>query len=280
MKRFLSAILLCLFSFYLFAQEIKLPELKGFRMETNYPVFGPGNLWDFIDGAADNYLAYGFMDLHVAEYKKGKNVIKLEIYHHKDNVLAFGIYSSERSPSFTFTGPGAQGYTADGAINFYKGDYYVKIRTYSKKEKVLKSAETLAKEVANMLPGDSHLPAILSLFPGEGRKPNEETYINESVLGHKFLNKAFKANYSVGPDNFSIYIFSEDSPGSARNTVDSYLSATGIEPSEAADGKYVLSDGYNGTIFLAWKNNSVVVISGLSKDQADVADKYSSRILK
>ncbi len=279
-NRIFSVILLLLFSGYTYAQEMTLPDLKGFRKEMNYPVYGPGNLWDFIDGAADNYLAYGFLDLHVAEYKKGKNVIKLEVYHHKNDIMAFGIYSSERSPSFSFTGPGAQGYTADGAINFYKGDYYVKIRTYSKSEKVLKAAETLAREVANMLPGDSRLPAALSLFPSEGRKINEETYINESVLGHKFLNRAFKANYSVGPDNFSIFIFSENSPDEAEKTVNTYLSATGIEPSESANGKYVLSDGYNGTIFLAWKNNTVVLISGLSKDQTGLANGYISQIIK
>ena len=117
-----------------FAQDIKLPDLKGYKKTTNYPVYLPGNLWDYIDGAADIYLAYGFIDLHVAEYKKGKNVIKIEIYKQADQTMAFGIYSTERSPSFRFLNLGSQGYTADGAINFFKGNYYVKIRTYSKNE--------------------------------------------------------------------------------------------------------------------------------------------------
>ncbi len=47
-----------------------------------------------------------------------------------------------------------------------------------------------------------------------------------------------------------------------------------------SSGKYVLADGYNGTVFLAWKDNRIVVISGLSKDQADIADQYTSEILK
>ncbi len=84
------------------AQDIVFPQLDGYKMKTNYPVYVPENLWDFINGAADNYLANGFVDLHVAEYKKGKAVIKLEIYRHSDNTMAFGIYSSERSPSFRF----------------------------------------------------------------------------------------------------------------------------------------------------------------------------------
>ncbi|MDO9341378.1 MAG: hypothetical protein Q7T72_12745, partial [Bacteroidales bacterium] len=262
------------------AQEFVLPELEGFKKTTNYPVFGPENLWDFINGAADTYLAYGFVDLHVAEYKKGKNVIKLEIYRHSDNTMAFGIYSTERSPSFRFMNLGAQGYIADGAINFFKGNYYVKIRTYSKSEKTLQSTESLALRVANMLEGGSEMPAVLSKFPEIGRKMNEETYINESVLGHKFLNKAYKAIYEIGSDNFSIFIMENSSTEEARKSVEAYLAATGIDAVESGSGKYMLKDGYNGTVFLAWKDNLIVIISGLSKDQTEIADRYTSEILK
>jgi hypothetical protein len=279
-NKFFIAFLLIIFSGSVFAQDIKLPELKGYKKTTSYPVFLPENLWDFINGAADTYLSYGFVDLHVAEYKKGKNVIKLEIYRHSDHTLAFGIYSTERSPSFRFMNLGAQGYFADGAINFYKGNYYVKIRTYSKNEKTLKSAESLALKVATMLEGNSEMPSVLSLFPEVGKKVNEETYINESVLGHKFLNKAFKAIYVAGNDTFSILIMENNSPVETRKSVEAYLAATGIDAADSEIGRYMLKDGYNGTVFLAWKENRIVIISGLSKDQSEIADRYTSEIFK
>jgi hypothetical protein len=155
------------------AQDVIFPELKGYRIMKDYPVYKPENLWDFINGAADNYLALGFIELHVAEYKKGRAVIKLEVYRHSDNIMGFGIYSSERSSSFNFVDIGAQGYIAGGSINFFKGDFYVKLRTYSKKERVLNDEETLARRVASLLPGDNKMPPILSQFPSEGKKPNE-----------------------------------------------------------------------------------------------------------
>jgi hypothetical protein len=262
------------------AQDIVFPQLKGYKIKTDYPVYLPDNLWDFINGAADNYLANGFVDLHVAEYKKGKAVIKLEVYRHSENTLAFGIYSSERSPSFRFMSLGAQGYVADGSINFFKGNYYVKIRTYSKKEKVLQAEETLANRVAGMLTGEAAMPAMLTQFPAEGRKVNEETFINESVLGHSFLNKAFKAVYQVGSDEFSIFISDASSPEAAKKTAETYIASTGITPVETGDSKFMLMDGYNGTIFLAWKDKRIVIISGLAKDQSEIADRYTSEILK
>jgi hypothetical protein len=279
-NKFLVVFFLIILSCSVFAQDIKLPDLKGYKKTTNYPVYLPQNLWDYINGAADTYLAYGFADLHVAEYKKGKNVIKLEIYRLGNNIMAFGIYSTERSSSFRFLNLGSQGYIADGAFNFFKGSYYVKIRTYSKKENTLKSAESLAFKVSDMIAGASEMPSVLSLFPERGKKINEETFINESVLGHKFLNNAFRATYELGTDVFSIFIMENNTPAMTRESVNAYLTATGTETGDSENGRYLLKDGYNGPIFLAWKENRIVIISGLSKDQSDIADKYISEILR
>lgn len=278
MKKFFLVTFFFASSLTLFSQELVLPQLNGYKKVTDYPVFTPDNLWNFINGAADNYLAYGFVDLHVAEYKKGKDVIKLEVYHHKNNILAFGIYSSERSPSFRFVSLGAQGYIADGSINFFKGDYYVKIRTYSKKEKVLQAAQSLAQQVSNMLTGEAVMPAAISQFPSEGKKANEETFINESVLGHNFLSNAFRANYEAG-QSFSIYIIDTPDDGKTLSIVNEYLKATKMDQTEEGNGKVVLNDGYNETIFLSWKGSRIVLISGLAKDQSDIAEKYTSEIL-
>ncbi|NSW94182.1 MAG: hypothetical protein HPY62_05670 [Bacteroidales bacterium] len=280
MKRHFPLFSILLFlSFVSYAQDLNYPAMQGFSLKTNYPVYVPENLWDFINGAADNYLAYGFQDLHVAEYKKGKDIIKLEIYRHTDNINTFGIYSSERSPNFRFVNLGAQGYIADGAVNFFKGNYYVKIRTYSKKPKVVQVAETLAYKVADMLPGQTEMPALLSQFPSEGKKINEETYINQSVLGYSFLNKAFKALYQAGSDNFSIFLFENPSAGGTLQTVKAYLKAVGSDENIADEGKIVLNDKYNGTVFLAWKGTRMVMITGLAKDQSGIADRYASDIL-
>jgi hypothetical protein len=280
LKRIFTILLLGILSASASGQEIVFPDLLGYRKNTDFQVLVPDNLRDYINGAAETYLAYGFTDLHIAEYKKGKNVIKLEIYRHTDHTMAFGIYSTERLPSFNYMKMGAQGYTADGAINFFKGNYYVKIRTYSKGEKTLQTAGSLALRVSEMLEGSSEMPQVLSLFPSSGKKVNEEMYINESVLGHKFLNKAYKANYEAGPDIFSIFIFDCKSADEAWKSAEAYLTTTGTDALESTSGKYVIMDGYNGTVFLAWKDNRIIIISGLSKDQADIADQYTSEILK
>jgi hypothetical protein len=278
-NKILIGILFTLFSGIASGEDIVSTDLKGFKKITNYPVYLPENLWDFINGAADNYLALGFEELHVAEYRKGRDVIKLEIYRHRNHTMAFGIYASERSPSFNFTNLGAQGYIEDGSINYFKGNYYVKIRTFSEKPKILSAAQSLAYRVADLLQGETSMPSMLAEFPSEGKKPNEETFINESVLGHKFLNSAFKAPYGVGSDNFSIYLMKFDSAPETLKTAESYLASAGIEAGPSEEGRFVFTDGYNGTVFLSWKENQIVIITGLAKDQANIADRYTTEIL-
>ena len=277
-KTVLAGLILVILSSFASSQEITFPELDGFKKITKYPVFVPENLWDFINGAADNYLALGFVDLHVAEYKKGKDVIKVEIYRHRDHTMAFGIYASERSPSYRFLNLGSQGYTIDGIINFFKGNYYVKIRTFSKKPKTLQAEESLARRIEGMLAGETEMPLLLSRFPEDGKMPNEETFVNESVLGHQFLNNAFKATYKSGNDSFSIYLIRSGSPDETLKTAKTYLAVGGMEP-DPMENRYIFTDGYNGTLFLAWKENLMVIISGLAKDQAGIAEKYTSEIL-
>ena len=277
--KIIFAFILIGFSGIALSQDIKIPDLRGFKKTTSFPVYLTDNLWDYLNGAATTYLEYGFVNLHIAEFKKGKNIIKLEIYRHSDNNMAFGIYSTERSPSFKYVNMGSQGYIDAGAINFFKGSFYVKIRTFSKNERILKSAELLAHEVDDLIQGSTKMPPALSLFPANGKKINQETYINESVLGHKFLTNAFKADYESGNETFSIFIL-ESTPRETQKSVDEYLKATGTEQVDAEIGKYMLKDGNNGTIFLAWKGNKIIILSGLSIDQSGVADKYITEIFK
>ncbi len=260
------------------SQDYSFPLLKGYKIEANYPVFTPDNLWDFIDGAADNYLSYGFENVHVREYVKGKTKIKVEIYKHKDPDNTFGIYASERSPSYRYVNLGTQGYIIDGTINFFKGHFYVKMSTYSGDDKVHRDMESLAWKLSDMLPDDAALPEALTELPDNNKVKYSEIFINQSVLGHDFLHGAFKANYSLNGNNFQIYLF-KHSPEEIIKMVKLYLSSVSMDTSDSSEGKYAFKDGYNGDIFLGWKGSKAIIISGLTKDQTDIANLYIDNIL-
>jgi hypothetical protein len=262
----------------LYGQEGLFPTLKGYKAVNEYPVYTPDDLWNYIDGAADAYLALGFLDLNITEYKKGKKAIKAEIYRFGDDAMAFGMYSLERSPGYDFIQVGVQGYNEDGVVFFYKDRYYIKIMTQSESKKVNESMKELAGLIAARIDGKNEFPALLKLFPSEGLVRNQETYILESVLGHEFLRGAFRASYEVDNDRFDVYLFNcksseEASAIAARLAGDAYTPGDDIF-------KYVFEDGFNGMLHMAQQREQIVIVSGLGTDKTPLADRYINSLLR
>ncbi|TFH38434.1 MAG: hypothetical protein E4G95_03590 [Bacteroidia bacterium] len=263
------------------AQEVQFPAYSGFKIEKNYPVYTPDDLWDYINGAAESYISLGFTNLYIAEYTSGKKInVKAEVYCHLNPVLAFGIYSMERSPSYNFINMGVQGYSEEGLVHFTKGKYYVKVISYSKSKKALASVMDIAVIIEQSLEGTSTMPGILDLFPAKGRLPNEEVFISESVIGHGFLRNAFRASYLSGEKDFKIYIFVPGTEQANREMLDTYLGKQGLEAADSADGKFFFKDGYNGEIFLAWESDVTVLITGLAEEDASLANEYINQIIR
>lgn len=260
------------------AQNIEFPALNRFDIDKSYPVYTPDNLWDYINGAADSYNALGFSYLHIADYSRGKNSIKLEIYHHASENLAFGIYAMERAPSYDFFDLGVQGYREKGLIHFLKGEYYVKLTSYSDKKQVLSAMDELALKTEAMLDGSDEFPAELDIFPEKGKQEHSEMYIADNVMGHEFLKNAFRANYRLGDKRFTIYLFAGNTGEENRQMLEQYLSKYELPPGDGPGEKYSFRDGYNGHVYIEWSPGMVVLISGLEEDDKELANDYLNRI--
>ncbi len=259
-------------------QQEMFPPLKGYKQISDYPVYTPEDLWDYINGAADAYLALGFRDLNINEYRKGKQSLKAEIYSFGDEATAFGIYSLERSPSYKFIKLGVQGYSEEGVVNFFKGSYYVKIMTHSGSKKADEAMMTLAEMIAERIEGGTDFPPLLKLYPAEGLIANQETYIMEGVLGHDFLHDSFRASYEVDNDRFDIYLFNSKGKQEISDMAQR-LAGDAFNAGEESF-KYVFDDGFNGLLFMALQGDRLIIISGLDREKAALADRYITLMLK
>lgn len=239
--------------------SIVFPSMKGYGIVYNYPVYHSDNLWDYIDGAADNYLSYHFQELHIAEYVKGRKIFfKVEIYHHESPLYAFGIYSSERSPVYQFIPLGVQGFREESLINFLKGSYYVKILTQQKGKRVENDLKELAGKVEAILPGAATFPAELRLFPEEGKVRNAERFTAENFLGHEFFDSVFTAEYKTNDVSFTIFLTRRANVENARSLMGNfYKAATGKIPDVLHEGDQMIEDGYNGKIYIIWEGNVI-----------------------
>ena len=252
------------------------PDVKGWDKSFNYAVYTPDDLWDYIDGAAEGYLAQGFVDLHIAEYSKGKQVIRVEIYRQKNADQGFGIYSQERSPDLNFIDIGEKGYLQSAILNFVNGEYYVKLSASSDKKAEINTMKEIAGKLSDNINPDPQLPEVLGMFPEKGRLPNQDAFISSSFMGHEFLNAVYKADYKTGDATFSLFIMKEINAAACEQILRQYLEFAGQPTGNLTQGRITVKDPYNGDIEILWKGNWIYGVSGTSNRA--VADGYLGMI--
>jgi hypothetical protein len=224
------------------------PAIDGWKMVKEVTVYTSDNLWDVIDGAAELYLAYGFVDLNIAEYQKpGVADIRVELYRHKSSPDAFGIYSQERNPEYRFIDIGTEGYTEEGVLNFLCGIYYVKISTHQKGEAVRTATLSIGRDVEQHLKQTKGWPSPLTLFPRTGKEMRSESYIAVNFLGYAFLHAAYTARYAK-PAPLSLFIIELDSPRHAEQMLKKYLEALQLKAAPASGEVTLINDPNNGPV--------------------------------
>jgi hypothetical protein len=163
------------------------------------PAFYGSNLWEYIDGAADQYLLYGMDGMLHEELRAGEADITADIFSMAKTENAFGIYATERSAGAQFVSIGTEGYrsqSSDGSsatLNFFLERYYVKLTAFGAGGGSV--LEELARGIAGRIGESSGWPALLAQLPPAHRLPHSELYVLSNPLGHEFLSPAYSVKY-------------------------------------------------------------------------------------
>jgi hypothetical protein len=241
------------------------PEITGWKQSEEIQTFSPKTLYEYINGAADLYLAYDFEELKVAEYQNEKKAsVTIEVYRHKASTFAFGIYSQERLPNANYINVGVQGYVESNVLNFLTGPYYVKISSYNTGAEDQEILLTFAKKVSDNLGEKGTFPSILAAFPSEGKIRNSEKFIAKNFLGYAFLYSAFTADYELPDKKFKLFVIQGKDQKECRNMVQKYLEQTEKIEKSVVEGRYTISDPYHGEIDLHWKGKNILGILNVS----------------
>jgi hypothetical protein len=232
------------------------PAVDGWKPAGQPQVFSPDTLYDYINGGSDLYLKYDFEELQVVEYRKDAMSVSVEVYRHRDADHAFGIYSQERVPGAAFLPLGAQGYYENAVCNFIQGGYYVKLSSDHTGADDREILLAFARRISQELPAQSALPAVLSAFPSDGKRPNSEKFIAKDFLGYAFLHAGYLADYERSGQKYQLFVIAGESPADARAMLGQYLNQIKHEAT-LAEGAYQVKDPYHGEIALFWKGKYV-----------------------
>jgi hypothetical protein len=260
-------------------------EVPGWAMKETPRSFKPANLYEFIDGAADGYLTYGFQEVATADYAQESSGFQavIDIYQMQDPLNAFGIYSEERNPEYSFMKIGNEGYSGGTSVNFWSGPYYVKITTFDEKDALKQEMTKLAAAVAGKVTVPGAEPIEVSYFPKKDLLPHSTTYIPRDVLAQSYLTNGFEAKYKSGDKESKLVLISLDSPSAAQAALARYRQFESTDGRTAkdlktpGDGGFSGKDSFYGNMLAVRAGRNLVVALGMASE--DTGKKMAAELL-
>lgn len=235
-------------------------------------VFTPDNLYQYINGQAEQFLAYGFSSLKTIEYtdlpRKSLHV-SLELYRMKDPLAAFGIYSAGRFEGVQYTAHGTEGFLSVPMLVFFKGDYYVKISCFTNNPQRQRAAlEQLGKVIDEEIPDGDKYPSAVNSLAEMGLDPRSISYGEKGLLGYDFLPSGFQIKHTLRGEPFFFFAAVCSDEFKAQDFLRSYIGAMRIENRGIQERvlesvkMWEIEDPYNGKVLILANKN---ILAGMKK---------------
>jgi len=248
-----------------------LPDkVPGWARSPKITMYRAASLWEYIDGAAEQYLAYEFQDLATTAYTRtAGGTATVEIYRMADPVHAYGIYAQELSPTATRVAVGVEGRAGKNSLKFWSSEFYVKVLAPSGSAATQADLLALATAVAAGLDAPGKPPAQLLWFPRSslaGLLADSFKFVPADALGQSMFANAFEAKYAGTPEPSTLVIVPFANLDAARGALakyESFLSRPGKTPKKLAtpgDGGFAAQEGYYGLI-VAVRSGPTLIIS-------------------
>ncbi|NWF53922.1 MAG: hypothetical protein HXY45_03915 [Syntrophaceae bacterium] len=171
------------------ATKIVLPAgVGGYKWDGKIKTFNAKTVFDYINGAAELYLAYGFLGLRVWRYEKtGAPPINLEVYEQATSKDAYGVFSFEHQDEPAGIGQGSE--FGGGLLRFWKGNYFVSVYAEGEGEGVEAAILGIGKAAAQAIPVTGPEPQLIRFLPGKefGLMDKSTRFLRSHVL----LNQRF-----------------------------------------------------------------------------------------
>ncbi len=159
--------------------------IGAWSVEGEAEVYVGDDLFVYINGGAEIYHEYGFVQVAVRRYVRGDDSISVEIYTMDGD--AYGIYSFARSPSGHGVNLGNGGTSAEYYLHFWSGPELAVITAESEFEDLGAAVLEIGTAVAGCLRAGGTEPVLLDQLLIDGRVPGSEVYFTGRLA---FLNVA------------------------------------------------------------------------------------------
>jgi hypothetical protein len=222
----------------------------GWKQSGKVRYYKKDNLFELINGAAEQYLEYGFKELATADYVSPEagagKTITVEIYEMNDALGAFGLFSRQTGEAAAHkeaaAGKGkgeakggdgdaaepedlerARAQLGDGQILLFKASYFVRVNWLDESAKADKASaksatqqhlRPVAAAVARKIPGDSKDPQVLVALTSDGRMAGRTIYYPKQAPDYG-VGPAFTLSYDQEKNRYDVLVIEGAEPAKA-----------------------------------------------------------------
>jgi len=176
-------------------------------------IFAGESLWEYINGGAEVYHLYKFIDVTTADYKNDQIELVADIYHFDGPENAFGLYSMLCPADAEIINLGVEGFIAPASINFVKGEYLIRLTGFEDTDESDLALINLAEEFNEIIPGTTERPKRFGLFPTENKVAGLDKYYAEQFMGQTFLTEVYARNITFETDTVTLFMTDDLSGG-------------------------------------------------------------------
>ncbi len=185
---------------------IDFPDVKGWKPVSEVLSYNPDNLYEYINGAADQFIAYGFQELRSRDLASDSLQVTVDIYDMGTRLNAFGMYKTERPSDEQSLPIGTEAYVSPPyQCLLFKENFYVKVNAFEG-EITNENGKPLLEAITKALPGEVGYPKELKLLPSVSKVPDSENFARQAFLGLTELNSCVYANYKDGEKEFKYFV--------------------------------------------------------------------------
>lgn len=163
--------------------------------------YGPDDLYRYINGGAELFIAYRFASLVSQPYLAADGEeIRLDVFDMGSPASAFGIFTHSRESVDRFVAPDVESEYAGGLLHFWKNRYYVSTLGYPETEARTALIRELAQRLVERIDGSCDAPGVVALLPATDLVPGSVRYFRHPAWINDYHHFADENLLNLGAD--------------------------------------------------------------------------------
>jgi hypothetical protein len=155
-------------------------EFAGWKPAGADRAFTRDTISEYMDGAGEIYLAYGFRRLLVREYAgPSDSPLVAEVYDMSVPADAYGIAANDQDGADVAVG--RDGLYGGGRLRFWKGPYFVRLLAEKEADGTRGLLADMGRAIASAIPEEGRRPALMDALPAERLDRKSLRYFHKQV---------------------------------------------------------------------------------------------------